>query len=79
MPTLPTTTWRTGDPKESDLLSAHLYKEPAVASGALVANALLCLTCETMQESMILAEGSALLDHRCANAAAGQLAAHKEL
>ena len=35
-------TWRTaGDPKESDLLSAHLYKalykEPA-ASGALVAN-----------------------------------------
>ena len=37
-------TWRTaGDPKESDLLSAHLYKalykEPAAAaSGALVAN-----------------------------------------
>ena len=42
VPALRLTTWRTaGDPKESDLLSAHLYKalykEPA-ASGALVAN-----------------------------------------
>ena len=41
VPALRLTTWRTaGDPKESDLLSAHLYKEPAAAaaSGALVAN-----------------------------------------
>ena len=44
VPALRLTTWRTaGDPKESELLSAHLYKalfkEPAAAaSGALVAN-----------------------------------------
>ena len=42
VPALRLTTWRTaGDPKESELISAHLYKalykEPA-ASGALVAN-----------------------------------------